>query len=105
MALTKEEKAATKKKSPKKETSKLEIIYKDIENRLKKALETNNTETIKDATEKLTTVFYQVSEQLYKQNAAAAGTEGQNAGAEGATNDGNVYDADYKVEDDGNNNQ
>ena len=38
--LTKEEKAATKKKSPKKETSKLEIIYKDIENRLKKALET-----------------------------------------------------------------
>ena len=38
--LTKEEKAATKKKSPKKETSKLEIIYKDIENRLKKELET-----------------------------------------------------------------
>lgn len=38
--LTKEEKSATKKKSPKKETSKLEIIYKDIENRLKKALET-----------------------------------------------------------------
>ena len=38
--LTKEEKAATKRKSPKKETSKLEIIYKDIENRLKKALET-----------------------------------------------------------------
>ena len=38
--LTKEEKAASKKKSPKKETSKLEIIYKDIENRLKKALET-----------------------------------------------------------------
>ena len=38
--LTKEEKAATKKKSPKKETSRLEIIYKDIENRLKKALET-----------------------------------------------------------------
>ena len=38
--LTKEEKAATKKKSSKKETAKLEIIYKDIENRLKKALET-----------------------------------------------------------------
>ena len=37
--LTKEEKKASK--SPKKkETSKLEIIYKDIENRLKKALET-----------------------------------------------------------------
>ena len=79
-------------------------VQTEIDN-VKKALETNNTETIKDATEKLTTVFYQVSEQLYKQNAAAAGTEGQNAGAEGATNDGNVYDADYKVEDDGNNNQ
>ena len=79
-------------------------VQTEIDN-VKKALETNNTETIKDATEKLTTVFYQISEQLYKQNAAAAGTEGQNAGAEGATNDGNVYDADYKVEDDGNNNQ
>ena len=79
-------------------------VQTEIDN-VKKALETNNTETIKDATEKLTTVFYQVSEQLYKQNAATAGTEGQNAGAEGATNDGNVYDADYKVEDDGNNNQ
>ena len=78
-------------------------VQTEIDN-VKKALETNNTETIKDATEKLTTVFYQISEQLYKQN-AAAGTEGQNAGAEGATNDGNVYDADYKVEDDGNNNQ
>ena len=38
--LKKKKKAATKKKSQKKETSKLEIIYKDIENRLKKALET-----------------------------------------------------------------
>ncbi len=39
--LTKEEKkASTKKNSGKKEVSKLEVIYKDIENRLKKALET-----------------------------------------------------------------
>lgn len=38
--LTKEEKSETKKKTGKKEISKLEIIYKDIENRLKKALET-----------------------------------------------------------------
>ena len=70
---------------------------------VKKALETNNVDTIKEATEKLTTVFYQISEQLYKQNAAnaaqgATGAEGQNAGA----NEGNVYDADYKVEDDNN---
>lgn len=38
--LTKEEKKSSKKKTKKKEYSKLEIIYKDIENRLKKALET-----------------------------------------------------------------
>ena len=74
-------------------------IEAEIEN-VKKALETNNTDSIKDATEKLTTVFYQMSEQLYKQNAA-----NQNAGAnEENPSDGNVYDADYKVEDDGNNN-
>ena len=72
----------------------------EIEN-VKKALETNNTETIKEATEKLTTVFYKMSEDLYKQNAAnQANAEG--GPTEGA--DGNVYDADYNVEDDGNNN-
>lgn len=38
--LTKEEKKTAKKAGKKKETSKLEVIYKDIENRLKKALET-----------------------------------------------------------------
>ena len=46
-----------------------------------------------------------MSEQLYKQNAAAnqanAGTT-EGGPTEGA--DGNVYDADYNVEDDGNNN-
>ena len=80
-------------------------VEAEIEN-VKKALETNNVDTIKEATEKLTTVFYQISEQLYKQNAAnastAAGTEGQNNTDTGA-NDGNVYDADYKVEDEGDN--
>ena len=38
--LTKEEKKSSKKSSKKKESSKLEVIYKDIETRLKKALET-----------------------------------------------------------------
>ena len=38
--LTKEEKKSSKKPAKKKESSKLEVIYKDIENRLKKALET-----------------------------------------------------------------
>ena len=80
-------------------------VETEIDN-VKKALETNNVDTIKEATEKLTTVFYQISEQLYKQNAAnanatgGAGTaEGQNTDA--GANNGNVYDADYKVEDDG----
>ena len=81
-------------------------VETEIEN-VKKALETNNTETIKDATEKLTQAFYQISEQLYKanaQNGAAAGaTEGTEANAENGGNNGTVYDADYKVEDDGNN--
>ena len=77
-------------------------VEAEIEN-VKKALETNNTETIKEATEKLTTAFYKISEQLYKQTSANnnAEAEGQNAGDAGAS-DGNVYDADYKVEDDNN---
>ena len=74
----------------------------------KKALETNDTEKIKEATEKLTKVFYEMSEQLYKNAnpnatdnvAQAAGAEGTDANADNAGTDGNVYDADYKVEDD-----
>ena len=80
-------------------------VETEIEN-VKKALETNNTETIKEATEKLTQVFYQLSEQLYKTNAQSSeNANTTDAGTtEGTSNDGNVYDADYKVEDDGNNN-
>ena len=70
----------------------------------KKALEGNNTEEIKQATEKLTKVFYEMSEQLYKNANPNAGAEGAAEeaanGSETAGNDGNVYDADYKVEDD-----
>ena len=57
--------------------------------------------------EKLTTAFYQISEQLYKQNAANNQTTGPEAGAtsDANTGDGNVYDADYKVEEDGNNSE
>ena len=80
-------------------------VETEIEN-VKKALETNNTETIKEATEKLTQAFYQISEQLYKQNAANAQADstGDNGADAGNNNNGNVYDADYKVEDDNNNN-
>ena len=79
-------------------------IETEIEN-TKKALETNNTETIKEATEKLTKVFYEMSEQLYKNGNPNAGADANATGASEANtnnagNDGNVYDADYKVEDD-----
>ena len=78
-------------------------VETEIEN-VKKALEGTDVENIKTATEKLTTAFYAVSEKLYSQAAA------QNQGAEGTKpegepkvdENGNVYDADYKVEDDGN---
>ncbi len=76
-------------------------VEAEIEN-VKKSLETNNTETIKEATEKLTTVFYEISEKLYKQNAAQGG-ENPAEGSTNASTDGNVYDADYKVEDNGDN--
>ncbi len=78
----------------------------EIEN-VKKALEGSDTEAIKSATEKLTTVFYSISEKLYAANAAGnAGTEGAaDAGTEAGPSvdeNGNVYDADYKVEDEDN---
>ena len=71
---------------------------------LKKALEGTDTESIKQATEKLTQVFYELSEKLYKQANPNAGADSGNAGGAdaGPTQDenGNVYDADYKVEED-----
>ena len=85
------------------EKSKVEA---ELEN-LKKTLEGKDTEAIKLATEKLTSVFYEITEKLYKNanpnGAAGAGAEGATAGTEeGPKTDenGNVYDADYKVEDD-----
>ena len=76
---------------------------------VKKALEGTDTEAIKAATEKLTTVFYSITEKLYQQTAQANQAAGAQADANtGAANEstphtdenGNVYDADYKVEDD-----
>ena len=73
----------------------------EIDN-VKKALEGSDTEAIKAATEKLTTVFYSISEKLYSAaNAAGADNAGQTAGPNVDEN-GNVYDADYKVENDDN---
>ena len=79
----------------------------EIEN-VKKALEGTDVEAIKSATEKLTTVFYSISEKVYSQakgaeNAASGATDGANAegNREPHTDaNGNVYDADYKVDED-----
>jgi molecular chaperone DnaK len=73
---------------------------------VKKALEGSDVEAIKSATEKLTTVFYSISEKLYAQTAGAqaGAANGANAGenAEGPKTDenGNVYNAEYKVDED-----
>ena len=74
----------------------------EIEN-VKKALEGSDTEAIKNATDKLTTVFYSISEKLYSANAAGnAGAEGAATAGPNVDENGNVYDADYKVENDDN---
>ena len=79
-------------------------VEEEIAN-VRKALEGTDVEAIKTATEKLTTAFYAISEKLYSQAQAGANAAGANAeGAQGPNVDenGNVYDADYKVEDDEN---
>jgi len=63
---------------------------------VKKALEGTDTEAIKAATEKLTQVFYEISQKLYAETQSA--TNAAAGAADGAT-DNVVHDADYKVED------
>lgn len=69
-------------------------INKEIEN-VRKALEGTDVEAIKAASEKLSEAFYKVSTRLYQQAAGSA-----NPGGSQGTSQGNVYEADYKVEDD-----
>ncbi len=76
----------------------------EIEN-VKKALEGTDVETIKSATEKLTQIFYSISEKVYSQAQGAANAAGANNGEANnaephADSNGNVYDADYKVDED-----
>lgn len=61
---------------------------------VKKALEGTDTEVIKTASEKLTQLFYEISQKLYSQAAA----ENQETATEEPNSDV-VHDADYKVED------
>ena len=72
-------------------------VEAEVEN-VRKSLEGTNVEAIKDATEKLTKVFYELSEKLYSAQAAQNGDTG-NANTDDVK-EGTVYDADYKVEDD-----
>ena len=73
---------------------------------VKKALEGSDVEAIKSATEKLTTVFYSISEKLYAQTAGAKQQTEANAANAGTTEgpktdeNGNVYNAEYKVDED-----
>ena len=73
-------------------------VTTEIDN-VKKALEGSDIDKIKEATENLKKVFYAMSEKLYSQ---ANPNGGANAGTEGPKTDaeGNVYNTDYKVEDD-----
>lgn len=76
----------------------------EIEN-VKKALEGSDVEKIKEATEKLKQVFYSMSEKLYSK-ANPNGAAGQATGTQEqpqTDENGNVYNADYKVEDDNDN--
>lgn len=81
-------------------------------NHLKEVSKGDDPEAIKAATEKVSQAFYAVSQKIYQQNpgaAGGAGPEGFNPGAGGfnpgaGANQGggqdDVYDADYKVVDD-----
>ena len=75
-------------------------VEAEVEN-VRKALEGTNVDAIKEATEKLTKVFYELSEKLYSAQ-AAQGATAEAAADNGEAKEGTVYDADYKVEEDGN---
>ncbi|MBE7056913.1 MAG: molecular chaperone DnaK [Ruminococcaceae bacterium] len=70
--------------------------------KVKDAIASNNTESMKTATEGLQQAFFKISEKIYQQNPGAAGAQ-PGADFNGAAGNGgnadNVYDADYKVVD------
>ena len=72
----------------------------EIEN-VRKALEGTDVEKIKETTEALTKVFYSITEKLYS-GVNAAGAAGTNPEGPQTDENGNVYNADYKVEDEDN---
>ena len=86
------------------EKSEIEAKIEEV----KKVKDGDDIEAIKKAMEDLTQAFYKVSEKLYQQNGGAQGQGfdpnnmgGSNAGAGAAnSNDDNVVDADFEVQDD-----
>ncbi len=67
---------------------------------LKKALENDELEAIKSATEALTNAFQPIAQKIYEKNAQQAGAGQAGAGAaEGAAPEDDVVDADYEVVD------
>ncbi len=73
---------------------------------VKEAINSNDTDRIKSATEELQKAVYEASTKLYQQAGPQTGAPGAapQGGADG--NDGNVYDAEYKdVNDDNNGNK
>lgn len=66
-------------------------------NKVKETLTGTDTEAIKNATEELTKVFYEISSKLYQAAGGAEGTEPQNPN--GVQDDGTI-NPNYKVEDD-----
>lgn len=73
-------------------------INKEIQN-VRKALEGSDIDAIKSASEKLSQAFYNVSSRIYQQ-AGGTGQTNNSAGNNGTANKDNVYDADYRMEDD-----
>ncbi len=79
-----------------------EKVQAEVDN-VKEKLKGSNIEEIKTATEKLTQIFYEISAKLYQQAGTAQQQPNpeasQQADAQGANAQENVYDADYKVVD------
>ncbi|OIQ08229.1 chaperone protein DnaK [Moorella thermoacetica] len=66
---------------------------------LQEVLDSKNNDRIKEKMEALSQALYTLTTKVYQQAGAQAGAQGQGA-AGGQKQDGNVYDADYKVVDD-----
>ena len=67
--------------------------------KLKEALKGTDLAAIKAATEELTQTFYAVSEKLYAQSAPQGDPNAAQGGGAAGAQDGQYYDADYKVVD------